>query len=103
MRKVAGIAVAALLLGACAPTSVLLESEHVSHPFVGPPFSPRTDEAGLTHASVLLRWRMGGADRVQGYVDAGLGANLQGSCGGGFYGPTLTGTVRAGLEIPIKK
>jgi hypothetical protein len=87
-------AVAALaLLTGCA-SAYRLEVEHVSHPLAGQPFGPRTDEDALTQAHALASWRRG-----VGYVEAGIGWNLRGEGGGGFYGPALTGTVRAGVEF----
>lgn len=80
-----------------APASTKLEFEHVSHPLAGWPVGARDQEDALTQANGLLVWR---AERA--YVEAGLGYNLRGRDGGGIYGPTLTGTVRAGMEIPLR-
>lgn len=87
----ATLILAALALTGCA-TSVKIEAEHVSHPLAGWPVSDRHTEDSLTQANVLLSWQ-----RKGWYVDAGIGENLDRS--GGFYGPALTGTVRAGREF----
>lgn len=83
------------LLSGCA-SAVKIEAEHVSHPFAGWPFGPRSQEDGLTHVQGLAVWRAGNA-----YAEGGLGYNLRGVDGGGFHGPSLTGTLRVGLEVPL--
>jgi hypothetical protein len=89
------IAVALLLLCACATPTLRIEAEHVSHPLAGWPCEPQhLSEDDVTQANVLLHWQRRGW-----YADAGLGWNLQGNGGGGFYGPALTGTVRVGREF----
>lgn len=90
------IALAALALAGCslAPTSVNAELEHVSHPLAGWPINASNNEDALTQANVIARWQTG---RV--YVEHGLGWNIQGENGGGFYGPGLTYTGRIGVEI----
>jgi hypothetical protein len=80
------------LLGGCAST-YKLEVEHISHPMVGPPFEGADQEDAVTQLVGLAGW--GGVGSGP-YVEAGLGANLRGSNGGGFYGPPLTFTARAG-------
>jgi len=82
---------------ALAPHTLRLEAEHVSHPLAGWPVSGHNTEDAVTQASALLHWRAGPA-----YFDAGIGRNLRGANGGGFYGPAITGTVRAGLEVPLR-
>jgi hypothetical protein len=86
---------AATSLTGCAAPSVLVELEHVSHPLVGWPINPEDGvEDELTQVSTALRFRKGGL-----YADAGLGLNLFGANGMGFYGPALTGTIRVGYEF----
>lgn len=89
-----------LLLAGCAlaPATVRLEYEHVSHPLAGWPCERQgTTEDVLNQVNAIARYEIRGA-----YVDLGLGRNLQGQHGGGFYGPVLTGTVRAGYEWRLK-
>jgi hypothetical protein len=88
------LAAVLLVLQGCASTSLQVEVEHVSHPTDGWPFGSRYEEDGLTQASVLAGWRFG-----RTYIDAGVGANLRGRNGGGFYGSPITGTVRAGYVL----
>lgn len=89
--------VAAILLSGCsiAPDTVRTEYEHVSHPFAGWPFGPKNEEDWLDTANVVARWQRG---RI--YTELGLGYSLT---DGGFYGPKLTGTARAGVELWSKR
>lgn len=86
----------AVFLSGCAlsPTSARVELEHVSHPLAGWPVSANDTEDGLSQANVILHWQSG---RV--YVENGIGVNLQGENGGGFYGPGLTYTGRIGYQF----
>lgn len=93
--------VAAMFLGACTtlqPGSVRTELEHISHPLAGWPVNASNNEDGLTQANVIARWQSG-----RFYVENGLGWNVQGENGGGFYGPGLTYTGRVGVEIWSRK
>ena len=86
-----------ILLTGCASYG-RVELEHVSHPFAGWPVERQCgSEDGVTQASAILGWKRGGA-----YVEAGMGYNLEGKNGGGFYGPAVTGTVRAGYQVDFK-
>lgn len=76
------------------PDSVGVEIHHVSHPLAGWPISADNTEDGLSQANVIARWQKG---RV--YAEQGLGYNLQGRDGGGFYGPGLTYTARVGVQL----
>lgn len=99
--KITGlIAVAALALTGCSvmPDSVSTEIEHVSHPLAGWPVSASNTEDALSQANIIARWESG---RV--YVEHGLGYNLQGRDGGGFYGPGLTYTGRVGVKLWSKQ
>lgn len=83
----------------CASVSAVTEFEHVSHPLAGWPCeSQHLTEDGVTQVNGLIRWRTATGE----YFDAGLGYNLKGRNGGGFYGPALTGTVRFGKEWRIR-
>jgi hypothetical protein len=86
----------AVLLSGCAiaPNSARVELEHVSHPLAGWPVSANNTEDGLSQLNVIGHWQSG---RV--YVEQGLGYNLQGENGGGFYGPGLTYTGRIGVQF----
>lgn len=95
-------ALAAACCCACVPQRVGVELEHVSHPTAGWPLEPQQgSEDALTHVQALAQWDHGGA-----YLALGLGVKVQGENGGGFYGPALTGSVRAGymwtLRGPMK-
>lgn len=79
---------------AIAPDRVSADLEHVSHPGAGWPIGPRNDEDALNQLSVTGRWQSG---RL--YVEHGLGVNLAGTHGGGFYGPAVTYTGRVGIEL----
>jgi hypothetical protein len=89
-------ALLSLALSGCsiAPHTTRIELEHISHPLSGRPFGPRFEEDSLNQLNVLGRWRRG---RI--YVEQGLGYNLRGRHGGGFYGPGLTYTGRVGIEF----
>jgi hypothetical protein len=86
----------ALSMTGCAvmPNSTRLELEHVSHPLAGWPVSANNTEDGLSQVNLIGHWQSG---RV--YVEQGLGYNLQGENGGGFYGPELTYTGRIGVML----
>jgi hypothetical protein len=86
----------ALSMTGCAviPDSTRLELEHVSHPLAGWPVSANNTEDGLSQVNLIGHWQSG---RV--YVEQGLGYNLQGENGGGFYGPELTYTGRIGVML----
>jgi hypothetical protein len=89
-------ALAALALTGCSlqPTVYRAELEHVSHPLAGAPFGPKNEEDSLGQATIVARWESGRA-----YVEHGLGYNLKGRDGGGFYGPSLTYVGRVGFEF----
>jgi hypothetical protein len=91
-----GLIAVALALSGCvtAPDSVSTEIEHVSHPLAGWPVSASNTEDALSQANVIARWQIG---RV--YVEHGIGYNLQGRDGSGFYGPGLTYTGRVGVTL----
>jgi hypothetical protein len=95
MKRLA-LLLAITTLPACSalPTSVRAELEHVSHPMAGWPVSANNTEDGLSQANVIARWQKGHV-----YVENGLGYNLQGRDGGGFYGPAVTYTGRIGVEL----
>ena len=86
------------ILAGCAPNTVRVEVDHQSHLLVGYPFTPQREEDNLTVLQGTLEW--GGPTGP--YLDAGLGYNLQGANGGGFYGPSFTGTLRAGYAWKVK-
>lgn len=96
MRTISAVTLLATLLQGCAamPATVRAELEHVSHPLAGWPVSAANTEDGLSQFNVIGHWRSG---RV--YVEHGLGWNLQGRDGGGFYGPGLTYTGRVGVQL----
>jgi hypothetical protein len=77
-----------------APDASRIEIEHVSHPLAGYPSGARAEEDGLTQVNALARWKSG-----RFYVEQGIGYNLKGRDGGGFYGPGLTYTGRVGIEF----
>lgn len=77
------------------PDSGRLELEHVSHPLAGWPVSAANTEDALTQANLVLRWDV--SKRV--FIEQGLGYNIQGANGGGFYGPAFTYTGRVGVTL----
>ena len=90
--------VAALATGCTAlPDVTRIEIEHVSHPLAGWPVSASDTEDGLSQANLIARWQRG-----RFYIEHGLGYNLQGENGGGFYGPGLTYTGRVGIEFATR-
>lgn len=90
------IVLAALTLGGCSvmPDKAGITLDHISHPLAGWPVSASNTEDGLTQVNALVRWQKG---RV--YVESGLGYNIQGRDGGGFYGPAVTYTGRIGVDL----
>jgi hypothetical protein len=76
---------------ALAPTGMYSEYEHVSHPLAGAPFGPENEEDWLDQLNVGAKWERGGA-----YLHAGIGYVLT---DGGFFGPRLTGSIRAGYHF----
>lgn len=94
--RLALASLAALALSGCmlAPTAFYSEYEHVSHPLAGPPFGPENEEDWLDQLVIGAEWDKGGA-----YVQVGLGYVVT---DGGFYGPPLTGTVRAGYRFNLR-
>jgi hypothetical protein len=98
--KTIALACAVSLLTGCAalPTHVKVEVEHISHPLAGWPCSDKYTEDAVTEASTLAVWR---SEHL--YLEAGVGYNLKGANGSGFYGPALTGIVRAGAEIKVRR
>lgn len=99
MRTYGLILIVLLIVVACSgcsvmPTSLRAEVEHVSHPLAGWPVSADNTEDGLSQVNVIAHWQRGHV-----YIENGLGYNLQGAGGGGFYGPALTYTGRIGVEI----
>lgn len=83
------ILAATIALSGC--TSLRAEWEHTSHPFAGEPFGPANEEDVLDTANLIARRQSG-----RFYTEAGLGWKL---ADGGFYGPELTFTYRAGVEL----
>lgn len=87
------VILAALALTGCgiAPTSVSLEHMHVSHPLLGPPFGPSSDEDTLDVLGLRTRW-----ERDRYYFEAGLGQQMKDS---GFYGDGIIFTSRVGITL----
>jgi hypothetical protein len=65
--------------------------DHVSHPDVGPPFGPRSEEDTLDTLSCKLERS---SDRF--YVEVGLGYRL---AEGGFYGSDFIFMSSAGVKL----
>lgn len=101
MRRASRLLFVAIVLGALvsgcslAPTAFYVEHEHVSHPLVGPPFGPENEEDWLDQVNVGAEWRKGGA-----YLHTSVGYVIT---DGGFYGPPLTATIRAGYRFQVRK
>lgn len=66
--------------------------EHISHPAVGPPFGPRSEEDSLDHTEGCGGYHVGS----RGFVEVCTGYRLR---DGGFYGPDWTGGIKAGIKI----
>ena len=84
----------AALLSGCAsitPHYSSTEWEHVSHPAVGPPFGPRSEEDSLDQLNLVMGWKY-----KRCYAEITTGYRLT---DGGFYGPNWTGGVRAGVML----
>lgn len=111
-----GLALIALVLASCAmsgcaalvPQSVGLEFEHISHPQVGWPVGQKyrdewygtvRAESEVNNVNLMGKYR----GREGWYVDAGLGVNVFGNDGSGFFGPTVVGTLRAGWDFKVRK
>ncbi len=95
LRIMFWIMVALLVLSASGCASALrVGVDHTSHPLAGWPVGHKGDEDTLTQVQAMLVWRKG-----LGYFEAGLGKSITNE---GFYGPSLTGTMRAGLEVPLR-
>lgn len=96
MKRIIAIASVALLAGCSSlpMQSIRLEAEHVSHPLAGWPVNDSNNEDALTQVNVLKRY-----ENHRFYVEHGIGWNLQGEHGGGFYGPGLTYTARVGVVL----
>lgn len=94
--RIAILAAAALAMTGCAvlPDSANVEILHASHPLAGWPVSANNTEDGLSEVNVVARWQHGNV-----YVENALGYNLQGTNGGGFFGPSLTYTGRIGYQL----
>ncbi len=97
LRRKTVTALAALALTGCAvmPTALLIEEEHVSHPLAGWPVGPASEEDALEQTNLLLEWTS-----PTTYVIVGVGYK-HGDMG--FRGPRLTGTLRAGYRIPLRR
>lgn len=100
MRTYGLIVLVLLIIVACSgcvvmPDSAGAELEHVSHPLAGWPVSADNTEDGLSQINAYAKWHI--SQHV--YVEQALGYNLQGTGGGGFYGPALTYTGRIGVEL----
>lgn len=97
---IAGVVFSLLwILGTCSGcTSLSVEYEHVSHPFAGPPFGPRNEEDTIDHinACAVREWQV--SERLNAYGSSCVGYLLT---DGGFYGPSLTGTLRTGLSFRL--
>ncbi len=80
-----------LLLSGC--TSLSLEGAHTSHPFAGPPFGPKSEEDSLNSVNAC-------AQREKGryYLEQCVGYKIG---DGGFFGPRLIYTARAGVRWRI--
>lgn len=97
--RTAALLLASVLLASCAtaPDRMGVSLDHVSHPLVGWPFSSRYDEDALTEMRISAEWQRG-----CGFASIGIGYNLRGRDGGGFYGPPLTGSFAVGCSWSLR-
>jgi hypothetical protein len=97
MKKLLLVTLLAASLTGCAamPNAYYVETEHVSHPLAGWPVGSKDEEDSLNQLNVGAEWRNEGA-----YLQMSLGYVLT---DGGFYGPKLTATMRAGYKFQVAK
>jgi hypothetical protein len=94
MRLAIVCALAALPLTGCIttpPNEVFLSYDHLSHPLLGPPFGPATDEGTLDTVGVTARWVRGKA-----FVETGLSYVVP---GGDLYGDDFLFNGRVGYRL----
>lgn len=85
----------ALLLFLSGCSSLSAEWMHVSHPLLGPPFGPKTEEDSLNVLNAC-------AEKHKGvmYVESCLGYQM---ADGGFYGDDFIYTMRVGVRKEFKR
>lgn len=91
MRKVALLAVLALSGCASTPDTIDVGWSHSSHPRLGRPFGPSTEEDTLDTLGLRARW-----ERDKCFAEMGLGYRLR---DGGFYGDDLIFESRIGVRL----
>lgn len=84
-----------LCLLSCACTYTKIEGEHISHPFAGPPFGDKSEEDSLNQVNGCA-----GTERMRWYTELCVGYVIG---NGGFVGPRLTTTVRAGFRPWVRQ
>lgn len=82
-------------LDVCQQAEIGAEHAHVSHPTVGRPFGPKTEEDSVNLVGLTGRCESG---RV--WTEVGMGYKF---LDGGFYGPDLVSTLRVGVRLWEKK
>lgn len=92
-----GIATTLVLCTGCASTA-RVQIAHYSHSSAGAPFGPKSQEDGLTVLEVVGRWEL----PFGIYTEAGIGYNVKGRNGGGFYGPAEVTSLKIGKEWRFK-
>lgn len=87
------IVIAALALTGCVsvPDRIDANWAHTSHPLLGPPFGPTSEEDTLDVLEVRATWKRG-----RYFTEMGLGQQLADS---GFYGDGFIFTSRVGVTL----
>lgn len=93
MNRILVVAMALVALSGCSavPRSADCGWSHVSHPLLGPPFGPTTEEDSLDTAGCRARWENGKA-----FMETGLSYRLK---DGGFYGDDFIFESRVGIKL----
>jgi hypothetical protein len=91
-----------LALGGCTtltPDRVNVEVAHTSHLTAGWPLERQKGaEDGISTLGLTVEYTRG-----KWYLAGGIGVNLEGHNGGGFYGPAEVSTIRGGYSVWSRK
>jgi hypothetical protein len=92
MKTLIAIVATAVFSGCMSvPDRVDLDWAHVSHPLLGAPFGPSSEEDTLDVAEISATWNRGPF-----FMQAGLGKRL---ADGGFYGDDFIFNSRVGMKL----
>lgn len=79
------------------PDTARLSTAHYSHLSAGFPFGPKNEEDALTLLNMKGNWKCGSE-----FFEAGIGINIAGKNGGGFYGPSEVVGFEYGYEFSLR-